>query len=103
MRECQYSTSKLALVHAAPTLLGATYVREKDAATKPRETIARIHAERGPDLSGLTMESLKDDDMLLDSDKPEDPTTTGKDEDEEKRMTVAELTKMRTEIMQKLE
>jgi hypothetical protein len=41
-------------------LANFNYHRRKAGATKLRETIARIHAERGPDISILTIDSLED-------------------------------------------
>ena len=52
--------------------------RKKAAATKLRESIARLHAERGPDISQLTIENVKDPDVDLASDdgarEPNDDT-----------------------------
>jgi hypothetical protein len=98
--ESQSSMSGSALIYTVMALTEVFDSREKDAALRLRDTIARIHAERGPDLSGLTVDSLKDDDMDSDE-RPEDPTARG--EDEYKPMTVAELAKLRAEIMQNLE
>jgi hypothetical protein len=46
-------------------------LRKKSSATKLRESIARLHAERGPDISQLTIENVEDPDVDLASDDGE--------------------------------
>jgi hypothetical protein len=45
--------------------------RKKAAANKLRESIARLHAERGPHISQLTIENVEDADIDLASDDGE--------------------------------
>lgn len=47
------------------------FCRKKATATKLREAIARLHAERGPDISSLTIENVEDPESEVESDDGE--------------------------------
>ncbi|KDQ12733.1 hypothetical protein BOTBODRAFT_34193 [Botryobasidium botryosum FD-172 SS1] len=76
---------------------------KQSAAERLRETIARMVHERGPDLSLITMESLQGDDPEAPA-KDEAEKDAGKEDEEgtRKPMTVAQLSQMRTDTIQKL-
>lgn len=47
------------------------FYRKKATATKLREAIARLHVERGPDISSLTVDNVEDPESDVESDNGE--------------------------------
>lgn len=74
--------------------------RKKATATKLRETIARIHAERGPDISSLTIDNVEDPESEVDSDdgEPKDVDDAPPHLKSGTAMPFDDLVKMRDEI-----
>lgn len=74
--------------------------RKKATATKLREVIARIHAERGPDISGLTIDNVEDPEIDVESDdgEPKDLDDAPPHLKSGAPMPFDDLVKMRDEI-----
>ena len=81
--------------------------RKKDAATKLRETLARIVAHKGADFANLTIDDLRDSDFELpesshggDKDKSSTETEKARSDND---LSYEELTSMRQDVLLKLE
>lgn len=81
--------------------------RKKDAATRLRETLARIAAEKGADLPLLNTDDLRNSDDDDDEEKSEKIEIAEDEQDDEEKpdvpLTYEELTKMRQDVLMKLE